>query len=142
MTSLGAVTISDDSSSGMRPAWEGVRVLVVDDEPAIRDLLAEILRDQGLTVDLAGDGPAALAMAGRTSYDLVLLDLNLPGMDGHTCLKRLRSLRPDLRVLVVSGYDPTGRQGDGLEGSVGLLTKPFDVRVLRRTVSLALAARR
>lgn len=141
MTPLGA-TISDDSSSGLRPAWDGVRVLVVDDEPAIRDLLAEILRDQGLMVDVAGDGNAALVLAAQTSYALVLLDLNLPGMDGRMCMSRLRVLHPDLRVLVVTGFDPKGGHGEGLEAADGVLTKPFDLRALRRMVSLALSARR
>ena len=77
-------------------------ILIIEDEPRILAFLARGLEAEGFAVDAARDGAQALRRARRTAYDLVLLDLLLPGVDGLTVLEELRRTQPDLRVVIVS----------------------------------------
>ena len=79
-------------------------ILVVDDEPGVRDSLAGMLGDEGYLVDTADSGEAGLKAAEARRYDLVLLDVWLPGMDGLEALARLRQADPELPVVVISGH--------------------------------------
>src|SRR3989442_5178013 len=79
-----------------------VRILVIEDEPRILGFLARGLEAEGFTVDTAGNGAAGLGAARRSPYDLVLLDLLLPGVDGLTVLQELSRDQPDLPVVIVS----------------------------------------
>jgi CheY-like chemotaxis protein len=99
-----------------------VRLLIVDDEPAILELLQRYLERLGYGVDLAGTSEAALARfeSDPGKYDCILTDLNLPGMSGEEMLERMRALRPGLRALVSSGH-PYQPQSAG----IGFLQKPY-----------------
>jgi|GEM_PF-627506 len=120
---------------GHRPkdGQEPARILVVDDEPDLRDLLSARLLEGGYRVDTAAAGPEALEMIDEAVPDLLLLDLMMPGMDGWEMLRRLRS-RPataNLPVIVVTARDTredrrTGRELQVLE----TVTKPFDLAEL------------
>ncbi len=109
------------------------RILVVDDEPDLRDLLSARLLEAGYRVDTAAEGPEALEMIEEAVPDLLLLDLMMPGMDGWEMLRRLRS-RPataELPVIVITARDTredhrTGRELQVLE----TVTKPFDLAEL------------
>ena len=118
------------------------RVLVVDDQEHNRDLLSRRLRADGHQVDLAEDGPRALAMLEAAAYDLVLLDVMMPGMDGYAVLARIKaggSLR-HLPVIMVSALDETDSVVRCLElGADDYLTKPFNALVLRARVGASLA---
>ena len=72
-------------------------ILVVDDEPNVRASLSAALSDEGYAVQVAGSGELAFAMLQRQSYDLVLLDVWLPGMDGLEVLEQLQHLYPEKR---------------------------------------------
>lgn len=101
------------------------RVLVVDDEPAVRNTLSVILPRAGFEVDTASDGEAALEIAGDTLYDLIILDLRLPGMDGVEVCRRLRKVSP-IPILMLTGLDQELDKVLGLEaGADDYLTKPF-----------------
>jgi PAS domain S-box-containing protein len=109
------------------------RVLIVDDEEAVSAVAANVLKVLGFTVDTAADGHAALDLfkseTGR--YQLVLLDLTMPRMDGEETFRALRQLKPDVKVILMSGFnkvDAINRfTGKGLAGFV---QKPFDVDTL------------
>ena len=108
-------------------------VLVVDDEPILRDLARIALERGGFRVLEARDGLEAVELfqAGQESVDLILLDLTMPRMGGAEAFRRIRSLAPDVRVLVTSGYT----QAESLEALVdlppdGYLQKPFRVQQL------------
>ncbi|PTN37310.1 PAS domain-containing sensor histidine kinase [Desulfonatronum sp. SC1] len=111
----------------------GETILVVDDEPELRELTREALEDFGYTVLSAATGEEALMVyKGRVrDIDLVLLDLNMPGMGGHKCLQELLRLDPEANVIIASGY---ARQGHGknalTSGAKGFLGKPFQLREL------------
>ncbi|HOR16521.1 MAG TPA: response regulator transcription factor [Dermatophilaceae bacterium] len=108
-----------------------VRVLVVDDDPTVREVVAGYLSRAGLTVDEAADGMDALARARHTPPDLVVLDLMLPGLDGLEVLRRLRAERGNLPVVLLTARGEESDRVLGLEvGADDYVTKPFSAREL------------
>ena len=79
-------------------------ILIVDDEPGVRTALSGVLRDEGYDVDAADSGEAALERLGRQSYDVVVLDIWLPGMDGLATLSRMRERQIESQVVIISGH--------------------------------------
>jgi DNA-binding response OmpR family regulator len=107
------------------------RVLVVDDEPGVRRALERGLRAEGMQVVTASDGPSGLRAALTGSFDVVLLDIMLPGLSGYRVLERLRAAGVGTPVLLVSAKDGEIDQADGLDlGADGYLVKPFSFVVL------------
>jgi DNA-binding response OmpR family regulator len=113
------------------PAAEGSgRILVVDDDPTVSEIVAGYLERAGFLVERADDGPTALARAGRNRPDLVVLDLMLPGMDGLEVCRRLRDRGPVPVVMLTARGDEDDRIL-GLEvGADDYVTKPFSPREL------------
>jgi DNA-binding response OmpR family regulator len=116
-----------------------MQILVIEDEPRILAFLARGLEAEGFRVDAAGTGPKGLTQALASSYDAVILDLLLPGMDGLTVLRELQQRLPELPVVIVSARSdlPTKLRGFGL-GASDYLAKPFalDELVARLRVQL------
>src|SRR5687767_9437819 len=79
-------------------------ILIVDDEPGVRSALAGVLRDEGYEVDAVDSGEACLDRLTRESYDIVLLDIWLPGMDGLATFARMRERQIDAQVVIISGH--------------------------------------
>ncbi|WP_307849579.1 response regulator transcription factor [Qaidamihabitans albus] len=107
------------------------RVLVVDDEPGVRKALQRGLRAEGMDVVTAADGPSALRLAQTGAFDVLLLDIMLPGLSGYRVLQHLRAEGVHTPVLLVSAKDGEVDQADGLDlGADGYLVKPFSFVVL------------
>ena len=107
------------------------RVLLVDDEQRIVNFIRRGLEAEGLEVDPASDGNEGLQLALGHSYDLVILDLVMPGMDGLTVLRRLLQAKPSQPVLVLSARDDTVSKVASLEGGAeDYITKPFSLEEL------------
>ena len=103
-----------------------MRVLIVEDDSAIRGALAQALGEDGYAVDASGDGTEGLWYAERNDYDLIILDLMLPGLDGLELLRRLRAGSRSPAVLIVSARDGVGDRVRGLDlGADDYLVKPF-----------------
>ncbi len=104
------------------------RVLVVDDEPGVRDTLERSLEQMGYTVEVAGDGHEAVTALARdpAAIDLVIMDVSMPQMSGGEAFRAMRALRPDLDVILMSGFDRRSVLRKVLgEGAAGVLKKPF-----------------
>ena len=113
----------DDDAS---PDSERPRILVVDDEQAVRDLLSKTLTMADYDVDSADDGPSALDKMRAVEYDLLITDLKMPGMDGLSVIREARKLAPDLRVIIITGYSTEASAIEAINlGVTGYLTKPF-----------------
>ena len=124
------------------------RVLVVDDEPALRDALESSLAFEGYEVDTASDGVEALDAIAENRPDLVLLDIMMPRMDGLTAVRRLRARGDTVPVLMLTARDAVGDRVTGLDvGADDYLAKPFEldellarVRALLRRNTIVQAA--
>jgi excisionase family DNA binding protein len=108
------------------------RVLIVDDEAAIRDLLSKTLALAEYDVDLAPDGRTALDRLRIIPYDLLITDLKMPGIDGLTVIREARRLKADIPVIIITGFSTEASAIEAVNlGVSGYLTKPFRVpRVL------------
>jgi CheY-like chemotaxis protein len=119
----------------------GKRILVVDDEPPLASLIAEILSAEGHHVDTASNGLAALARVEQTEYDLILSDLRMPELDGPGFYRELERRRPDLltRIAFVSGSAHTANMEHFLEKTgVPILYKPFRMEQLTKLATALL----
>lgn len=119
------------------------RVLVVDDEDDIRELIAFVMRKQGYDVTSIASPLVALALATAEPFDLALLDWSMPQMDGGELCARLREL-PEMRdapILIVTAHgDPATRDQAERAGATRLVTKPFSLKHLGEVVAGLLAA--
>ena len=106
-------------------------VLIVDDDEAVRSTLYKVIKSNGLNADLASSGEQALEMTSLTHYDLILLDVNMPGMDGFTVVQKLRSRGIKIPIIIVSGRQEDYDTLYGLDiGADDYITKPFNPIVL------------
>jgi two-component system response regulator AtoC len=104
---------------------EPMRILIVDDEEIVRQTIGDYLGQAGLQVDVASDGQGGLDRIRAYDYDLALVDLRMPGMDGITLLGEIRELKPELSVVIVTGHGNMDSAIQALRlGAVDFLTKP------------------
>jgi DNA-binding response OmpR family regulator len=104
------------------------RILIAEDERGISDLLSEQLHDAGFTTAIAADGERALAMAESDEFDLIVLDLGLPGRDGMSVLRELRAGGHHMPVVILTARSGLDDTVTGLEeGADDFIPKPFDV---------------
>lgn len=107
------------------------RVLIVDDDEAVQTMLYKVIRSNGLQAEVASSGEMALSMASGKSYDLILLDVNMPGMDGFEVVQKLRSRGLQMPIIIVSGRQEDYDTLYGLDiGADDYITKPFNPIVL------------
>ena len=112
-----------------------MRILVVEDERALCETIVRSLRRLAYSVDPCYDGDTAIDLLGSERYDLVLLDLNLPGTDGMTVLRTLRQTDRETRVLVLSARSEVADKVEGLDaGANDYLAKPFHLEELEARI--------
>ncbi len=118
------------------------RILVADDEESMRWVLSKALRKKGYSVDLAADGNQALRQVREQSYDLVIVDIKMPGMTGLELLDKARELRPDLLVVVMTAEASMKNAVEAMKrGAYDYITKPFDLEVLDAIIEKVSRAR-
>jgi excisionase family DNA binding protein len=116
------------SAPAARRTAERPRILVVDDESSIRDLLTKTLSLSDYDVDTAPDGTAALERLRLYPYDLLIVDLKMPGIDGLTVIREAKRLKADIPVIVITGFSTEYAAIEALNlGVTSYLTKPFRV---------------
>ena len=119
------------------------RILVVDDEENVTQILQDLLSENDYDVDTAPTGEVALESLAANRYDLLLTDLNLPGVNGIEVVAAAKEADPEMVVIVITGYASTGTAIDALRrGAYDYITKPFDLWEVDQIVSRGLQSRR
>jgi DNA-binding NtrC family response regulator len=119
------------------------RILIIDDESAIRESLETLLALEGYTVDMAPDGPRGLDRIDANTYDLVLLDLALPGQNGIDLLPRILAKQPDLPVIMITAYGTVGNVVDAIHaGAQNFVQKPWENEKLLADIRAAVLRHR
>jgi excisionase family DNA binding protein len=107
-------------------ASERPRILIVDDEQGVRDLLSRALSGGDYDVDVAPDGRTAVEQLRTLEYDLLITDLKMPGMDGLSVIREARRIFPELPVIIITGYSTEASAIEAINlGVSGYITKPF-----------------
>jgi excisionase family DNA binding protein len=137
--------IATPAQSGSSPRNGHPRVLIVDDEASIRDLLCKTLQLAEYEVETAQDAGSALSLLRRDSaserFDLVITDLKMPGMDGLTLAKEVKQLKSNLPVIIITGFSSEKAAIDAVNvGVAGYLTKPFRIPQVLEAAAKALGA--
>jgi CheY-like chemotaxis protein len=122
------------------------RILVVDDDPAVRAAMQMVLEREGFEVNTVGDGPTGIKLVAAEDFDLLLVDLFMPGMDGLETIRQVHRHKPGLPIIMMSGlsFAPAGAQPPdflamaGKLGAVGNLKKPFRPHELLAVVAQGL----
>jgi len=120
-----------------------VQILVIDDDKAMRDACYQILSRQGYQVELAASARQGLTLLERSSFDAILLDLVMPDQDGLEALKKIKTLDPEVEVIIITGYGTIQSAVESIKaGAFHFLSKPFVPDDLRNLVNRALEKRR
>jgi len=110
-------------------------VLVVDDEESIRKVMIKILEDEGYIVDTAGNGAEAVTKTKSEFFNLALIDIRLPDMDGTQLLSAIKDTTPKMVKIIVTGYPSLQNAVAAVnQGADAYIIKPFDVEVVLRTI--------
>jgi putative nucleotidyltransferase with HDIG domain len=125
------------------PSPDATRILIVDDDPSVRDILHVLLREEGYACTPAENAETALAAMRLAEYPLVICDVRMPGRDGFWLLDRLRESQPDTEVIMLAGFGDTEAAVQCLRnGAADYLLKPPKVTELVRAIERALGRRR
>ena len=115
-------------------------MLIVDDEPKIRAMLAESLKQDNIVIAMAESGEEAMTKIAAAVPDLVMLDVKMKGMSGLDVLKRLRPVYPSLVVLLITGFDDEQVEEEAKQyGALGVIHKPLMLAEVRQVTRHALA---
>ncbi len=120
-----------------------IKVLLADDEREFTSILSKVLRRRGFDVEVAGDGASALASLSQQRFDVVLLDVKMPGQDGIQILGEIKSRTPSPEVILMTGHVSTTEESDGLRtGAFAYLHKPHPIPDLVGCIEAAAARSR
>jgi len=111
------------------------RILIVDDDENIRKVLTTILEDEGYIVESASTAKKAIAKTGKKFYNLALIDVRLPDMEGIELLTRMRDTTPKMRKIIITGYPTLQNAVEAVNrGADAYVIKPFDMKKALRTI--------
>lgn len=118
---------------------EKSKVLVVDDEEALRYLLSTELVAEGYEVETAGDGDEAIEAIKRKDYDVVLLDIKMPRVDGFEVLRFIKQNKPEIKVIMLTAYADVKNAIEALKlGASDFVSKPYDLEDILSSINRAL----
>jgi DNA-binding NtrC family response regulator len=116
------------------------KVLLVDDEEEFVETLAERMRNRGMDVATSNSGGEALELVDKEPYDVVVLDLQMPGMDGIEVLERIKQRQPDIQVVLLTGHATVEKGVEAMKhGALEFLEKPIDLSTLSEIIHQAKA---
>jgi two-component system, NtrC family, response regulator HydG len=120
-----------------------IRILIVDDEPIVRTSLEHWFRDEGCVVETASSGKEALTKLAASEWDLFLLDIRMPGMDGLELQKRIKETHPEAIIIIMTAYASVDTAVQAMkQGAHDYITKPFDPEALEKMVRSAVERKR
>ena len=120
-----------------------IKVLIVDDERRFRHTISATLAKRGFEVKAVGRGKEAIKEVWREEFDVVVLDIRMPGMNGHEALRNIKAIRPNVEVIMLTGHGNVNSALEGWRDNVfTYLTKPCDVDTLAEMISCAFANKR
>ena len=112
------------------------RILLIEDDRELYEEISEILKDEGYSVDITHDGSEAEMRIESGTYDVILLDLKIPGTNGYEVLKSIRKITPSVKVIIVTGSLSADEAGpDILNAADAVISKPFDIKTLLHKIS-------
>ncbi len=130
---------SAEEATRVRTGNTTASILIIDDEAGIRDSLETLLTLEGFSVELATEGRSGLDMLARRTYDLLLLDLALPGESGIDLLPRIKSIAPQLPIIMITAYGTVGNVVDAIRaGAANFVQKPWDNEKLLADIRAAI----
>lgn len=119
---------------------EKSRILVVDDEETLRTVLSTELTSEGYEVSTAADGGEAIELVKDNNYDLVLLDIKMPNVDGFEVLKFVKGNKPDVKVIMLTGFADLKNAIESKRlGAEDFVSKPYDLVDLLTTIERVLS---
>jgi len=122
---------------------EVIKVLVVDDEERFRTTLAKLLTAQGMTVSIAASGAEALDILRGEAFDIVLLDVKMPGMSGQETLPEMKKIDPDVEVIILTGHASVDIAAEMMaHGGSDYLLKPYPMDELLGIIHIAFDRRK
>jgi DNA-binding NtrC family response regulator len=114
---------------------ESARILIVDDDESIRKVLKTILEEEGYRIDTAANGKEAIRKSYKKFYNLALIDIRLPDMEGTKLLKRIKETMPKMRKIILTGYPSIQNAIEAVnQGADGYIVKPFDMDKVLTTI--------
>lgn len=118
-------------------------ILIVEDEAIVRDSLKDWVMDSGYGAEVADQGEKGLELIEQKDFDLMLLDLRLPGKDGLQVLREARQKKPDLQGVIITAYPEVNKAVEAMKlGALDFLTKPLDLTKLDRLIQETVSAKR
>ncbi len=110
-------------------------ILIVDDEKEIRNLFQDFLTQEGYKVFTASDGGEAISLGKQNRFDLALLDIKMPGMDGIEVFQKLKKLKMNMQVIILTGYGTLRTAKEAMRlGAYDYLTKPIDLWLVKSII--------
>ena len=114
------------------------KVLLVDDEKDFLDIMSERMQARGMTVKTADSADKAMAMLEKESFDAIVMDFKMPGMDGIQALKNIKDQKPELQIILLTGYATVEKTVEAMKiGATDLLEKPADLEALEARIKQA-----
>ena len=118
------------------------KILIVDDEKQFRESTKRLLRRKGYHAEAAGSGTEALEKIGKESFDLLLVDIIMPEMNGLEMLQRAKEMAPEIMVLIITGYGTDKLEKEAMQLEVdGFVNKPITIDELTKIIDETLARR-
>jgi DNA-binding NtrC family response regulator len=127
----------------MTVSKSAIRILIVDDEAIVRESLGNWLREEGYVVDVAGSGKETLQKLAESSYDIFLIDIKMPGMDGLQLQRRIREIAPEASIIIMTAYASVETAVEAMkQGAYDYIVKPFDPDQLEHILRNAVERKR
>lgn len=116
------------------------KVLLVDDEKEFLEIMSERMKSRGMKVTTAESADQALAIIAKESFDAIVMDFQMPGMDGIDALKAIKNMKPELQIILLTGYATVEKTVEAMKiGATDFLEKPADLEALAKKIKAAKA---